>query len=162
MLLTMNSVIKAMSSFSDGLNKFQRNNATLYTVVLIVVTAIVTAVVNSVAAKLQDDPPAIKGLYKVSGMIERMALDFYGKSDEESKQKVTEDVVAYLENRMRETYVTKDEFKRSQSYMTDPETGEITALRIKDNHVYAVSIDPKEFETNKLNSIQEASVEHGR
>lgn len=158
----MNSVIKAMSSFSDGLNKFQRNNAALYTVVLIVVTAIVTAVVNSVAAKFQDDPPAIKGLDKVSGMIERMALDFYGKSDEESKQKVTEDVIAYLENRMRETYVTKDEFKRSQSYMTDPETGEITVWRIKGDGIYAVSIDPKEFETNKLNSIQETSVDHDK
>ena len=158
----MKSVIKAMSSFSEGLNQFQRNNAAMYTVVLIVVTAIVTAVVNSVAAKLQDDPPAIKGLDKVSGMIERMALDFYGKSDEESKQKVTEDVIAYLENRMRETYVTKDEFKRSQSYMTDPETGEITALRIKGDGIYAVSIDPKEFETNKLNSIQETSVDHDK
>lgn len=158
----MNSVIKAMSSFSDGLNKFQRNNAALYTVVLIVVTAIVTAVVNSVAAKFQDDPPAIKGLDKVSGMIERMALDFYGKSDEESKQKVTEDVIAYLENRMRETYVTKDEFKRSQSYMTDPETGEITVWRIKGDGIYAVSIDPKEFETNKLSSIQETSVDHDK
>lgn len=158
----MNSVIKAMSSFSDGLNKFQRNNAALYTVVLIVVTAIVTAVVNSVAEKFQDDPPAIKGLDKVFGMIERMALDFYGKSDEESKQKVTEDVIAYLENRMRETYVTKDEFKRSQSYMTDPETGEITVWRIKGDGIYAVSIDPKEFETNKLNSIQETSVDHDK
>lgn len=157
----MNSVIKAMSSFSEGLNQFQRNNAALYTVVLIVVTAIVTAVVNSVAAKLQDDPPAIKGLDKVSGMIERMALDFYGKSDEDAKQKVTEDVIAYLENRIRETYVTKDEFKRSQSYMTDPETGEITVLRIKDDGIYAVSIDPKEIETNKQTSAQDAASSHG-
>ena len=85
-------------------------------------------------------------------MIERMALDFYGKSDEDAKQKVTEDVIAYLENRMRETYVTKDKFKRSQSYMTDPETGEITALRIKDDGIYVVSIDPKEIETNRQSS----------
>lgn len=85
MLLTMNFVIKAISSFSDWLNQFQWNNAALYTVVLIVVTAIVTAVVNSIAVKIQDDPPAIKGLDKVSGMIERMALDFYGKSDEDAK-----------------------------------------------------------------------------
>ena len=58
---------------------------------LIVVTAIVTVVVNSSAAKIQDDPPDIKGLDKVSDMIERMALDFYWKSDGNAKQKVTEE-----------------------------------------------------------------------
>lgn len=53
---------------------------------------------------------------------------------------------------MRETYVTKDEFKRSQSYMTDPETGEITVLRIKGDGIYAVSIDSKEIDTNRKSS----------
>lgn len=149
----MNIVIRAISSFSVWLNHFQQNNAALYTIVLILVTAVVTAIINGVAAKLQDEPPAIKGLDKVSAMIERMALDFYGKSDEESRQKVTEEVLAYLEKEIRGTYVTKEEFKRSQSYMTDPETGTITVLRMKDNHICAVTFDPNENETNKLDSV---------
>ena len=148
----MNIVIRVMSSFSEWLNHFQQNNAALYTIVLILVTAIVTAIINGIAAKIQDEPPAIKGLDKVSAMIERMALDFYGKSDEEAKQKVTEDVLAYLEKEIRNKYVTKEEFKKSQSYMTDPETGTITVLRMKDNHICAVTFDPNESETNKLDS----------
>ena len=157
----MNSVIKVISSLGNWLNQLHRNNPALYALALVVITAVVTAMVNSIAVKLQDDPPAIKGLDKVSGMIERMALDFYGKSDEESKQKVTEDVIAYLENRMRETYVTKDEFKRTQSYMTDPETGTITVLRMKDKRIHAFLIDPKEIETNKQNSTHRTTLSHG-
>ena len=57
--------------------------------------------------------------------------------------------------------MTKDEFKRSKSYMTDPGTGEITALRIKDDGIYAVSIDPKEIETNKQSSAQGIFSRHG-
>lgn len=140
----MNSVVKAISSFSDWLNQFQQNYAALYTIVLILVTAVVTAIINGIAAKMQGDPPAIKGLDKVSSMIERVAMDFYGKSDEEAKQKVTEDVIAYLEKEIRGKYVTKEEFKKSQSYMTDPETGKITVLRAREDGIYAISINPDE------------------
>lgn len=145
----MSSSTNIFTMASKWLNQFQRQNTALYSIVLVVVTAIVTVVVNSIAAKVQDDPPVMKSLEKVSLMIERMALDFYGKVDEDSKRRVTEEVLRYLEKEVREKYVTKDEFKKSQSYMTDPKTGNITVLRVRDNHIYAVSINPNDCDSDK-------------
>ena len=136
--------MKVVRAINQWLNDFQSKNAALYSILLVVFTAIVTVLVNSVASVLQDEPPAIKGLGKVASMIERLSLDFYGKADEESIQNVTDKVIMYLENEIREKYVTKEEFKKSQSYITDPETGEITVLRVKEDRVYAISINPND------------------
>ena len=138
----MNRIMKVVRAINQRLNDFQLNNAALYSILLVVFTAIVTVLVNSVASGLQDEPPAIKGLEKVASMIERLSLDFYGKADEESIQNVTDKVIMYLENEIREKYVTKEEFEKTQNYIKDPETGNITVLRVREGGIYAVSINP--------------------